>query len=58
VATVRASRARSAAHASSTGGTADAVTVDDLLAVKKVVQQLDGTDRAMQAIEALKRLEE
>ena len=34
-----------------------AVTVDDLIAAKKVVQQLGGTDRAMKAIAALKRFE-
>jgi len=54
----KASKIRSDVQASSKGRKADAVTVDDLLAVKKVVQQLGGTDRAMQAIEALKRLEE
>jgi hypothetical protein len=31
--------------------------VDDLIAVKKVVQELGGADRAMKAIEALKRFE-
>jgi hypothetical protein len=54
----KASKIRSDVQAPSKGRKADAVTVDDLLAVKKVVQQLGGTDRAMQAIEALKRLEE
>ena len=54
----KASKIRSDVQAPSKGRKADAVTVDDLMAVKKVVQQLGGTDRAMQAIEALKRLEE
>jgi hypothetical protein len=31
--------------------------VDDLIAAKKVVQQLGGTDRALKAIVALKRFE-
>ena len=52
-----ASKARSDAQAPFRGTKADAVTVDDLIAVKKVVQQLGGTDRALKAIEALKRFE-
>jgi transposase len=51
------SEARSVAQAPSTGKKADAVTVDDLIAAKKVVQQLGGTERALKAIEALKRFE-
>jgi transposase len=53
----KASKARSVAQAPSRGKKAEAVTVDDLLAAKKVVQQLGGADRAMKAIEALKRFE-
>ena len=49
--------ARSVAQAPSRGKKAEAVTVDDLIAAKKVVQQLGGTDRAIKAIEALKRFE-
>jgi hypothetical protein len=51
------SEARSVAQAQSRGKKAEAVTVDDLIAVKKVVQELGGADRAMKAIEALKRFE-
>jgi len=53
----KASKARSDVHAPSAGKKAEAVTVDCLTATKKVVQQLGGTDRAMQAIEVLKRFE-
>ena len=53
----KASKARSVAQAPSASKKADAVTVDDLIAAKKVVQQLGGADRAMRAIEALKRFE-
>jgi transposase len=53
----KASKARSVAQAPSRGKKTDAVTVDDLIAAKKVVWQLGGTDRALKAIEALKRLE-
>ena len=51
------SEARSVAQAPSRGKKTDAVTVDDLIAAKKVVQQLGGTDRALKAIVALKRFE-
>ena len=53
----KASKARSVAQAPSRGKKTDAVTVDDLLAAKKVVQELGGADRAMKAIAALKRFE-
>jgi transposase len=53
----KASKARSVAQAPSRGKKTDAVTVDDLIAAKKVVQQLGGTDRALKAIVALKRFE-
>ena len=51
------SEARSVAQASSRGKKADAVTVDDLIAAKKVVKELGGADRVLKAIEALKRFE-
>jgi hypothetical protein len=38
------------------GGRAGAVSLDDLIAAKKVVAQFGGADRAVAAIEALKRL--
>ena len=50
-------KARSDIKAPSAGKKAEAVTVDDLIAVKKVVQELGGADRAMKAIVALKRFE-
>jgi transposase len=53
----RASKARSDVQAPSRGTKADAVTVDELIVAKKIVQQLGGADRAMKAIEALKRFE-
>jgi len=45
----KASKARSDVQAPSRGKKTDAVTVDDLIAAKKVVQQLGGTDRALKA---------
>ncbi len=51
------SEARSVAQAPSRGKKADAVTVDDLIVAKKVVKELGGADRALKAIEALKRFE-
>lgn len=33
------------------------VTIEDVLAAKKVAQQLGGTDRALEALAALKRIE-
>ena len=38
-------------------GTAGAVSIDDLLAAKKAVVALGGSDRAVEAIKALRRLE-
>jgi len=38
-------------------GAAGAVSIDDLLAAKKAVVALGGSDRAVEAIQALKRLE-
>ena len=40
----------------STGGTGT-ISIEDLLAAKKVVAQLGGTDRALATIAALKRFE-
>jgi len=40
-----------------TKGAAGAVSIDDLLAAKKAVVALGGSDRAVEAIQALKRLE-
>ena len=40
-----------------TKGAAGAVSIDDLLAAKKAVVALGGSDRAVEAIKALKRLE-
>ena len=53
----KASKARSDIQAPSRGKKADAVTVDDLITAKKVVQQLGGADRALVAIQMLKRFE-
>jgi hypothetical protein len=50
-------KARSDIQAPSRGKKPDAVTVDDLIAAKKVVQQLGGAERALKAIAALKRFE-
>ena len=38
-------------------GRTDTISIEDLLAAKKVVAQLGGTDRALAAIAALKRFE-
>ena len=38
-------------------GTAGAVSIDDLLAAKKAVATLGGSERAVEAIKALRRLE-
>jgi hypothetical protein len=44
-----------AAHERS--GSRSGISVDDLIAAKKFVAQLGGADRALEAIEALRRLE-
>ena len=51
------SAAKSAIKAPSGSKKAGLVTVEDLIAAKKVVQQMGGTDRALKAIEALRRFE-
>jgi hypothetical protein len=38
-------------------GRTDRISIEDLLAAKKVVAQLGGTDRALATIAALKRFE-
>jgi len=43
--------------ASAVAARSSAVTIEDILAAKKVAQQLGGTDRALAALAALKRIE-
>ena len=43
--------------ASAVAARSSVVTIEDILAAKKVAQQLGGTDRALAALAALKRIE-
>jgi hypothetical protein len=53
----KAAAAKAGGPARKAAGGHAAVSVDDLIAAKKIVGQLGGTDRALAAIAALKRFE-
>ena len=55
--TVRGAAAGTPKAAAKKAAVAGAVSIDDLLAAKKAVVAMGGSDRAVEAIQALKRLE-